>query len=251
MRRFAKAVAIVGVIIMASIIGTILGGCNGESSGDKTLAINCGQRVSGAERNVELSEEGIIACEHSTKRIEVEGDGMTEFEDIFTFTGVASGDVCATVYDYLPWHEGYNPKGFVDRYLFLHVNDKLEISRYDAFEFEKIELVESGTMAQARYYVAELVDGLVRMNAYEAIPGDEPPTEGGLKDCYVQLVGLLDEYDVQGWDGYYESNPHVLDGDSFDLTITRRDGTTLRAHGTNIAPKGFREFENAYHTMFE
>ncbi len=251
MQRFVKTTAIIGVIIMASIIGTLLGGCGGEGSGDKTLTTNCGQRVSGAERNIELSKEGIVACEHSTKRIEVEGDGMTEFEDVFTFTAASPGDVCATIYDYLPWHEGYNPKGFVHRHVFLHVNEKLELSRYDAFEFEKIELVESGTMAQARYYVAEHVDGLVRMNAYEAIPGDEPPTEGELKDCYVQLVDLLDEYDVKSWNGYYESNPHVLDGSSFGLTITRKDGTTLRAHGTNIWPNGFREFESAYHAFFK
>ena len=250
MQGLARATLIIGVIVMASIIGTLIGGCGAGDAGEKDLVINCGQRVSGAERNIELSSDRIVACEHTLKHIEVDGDGMTGYEDIFSFTGIAPGDVCATVYDYLPWHVGYNQKGFVDRRVFLHVNDKLEISRYDAFEFEKIELVKTGTMAQSQYYIAEEYYGLVRMNAYEALPEEEPPTQGELKDCYVQLVMLLDTCDVKNWDGFSENNPHVLDGSSFDLSITRKDGSMIHARGTNATPEGFREFENAYRELF-
>lgn len=88
------------------------------------------------------------------------------------------------------------------------------------------------------------------MNAYSAMMDEDPPSKGELVDCYPQLALLLMNSDVQSWDGYTGSNPHVLDGSSFSLTITRSDGSELHARGTNASPRGFNEFERTFIALF-
>ena len=65
-----------------------------------------------------------------------------------------------------------------------------------------------------------------------------------------QVTDILREHDVLSWDGYVKSNPRVLDGTSFTLSIDFGDGTTISARGTNSYPKelhaAMREIEDLF-----
>ena len=68
--------------------------------------------------------------------------------------------------------------------------------------------------------------------------------EQTVRSAYVeQMVGeqvndILRAHDALSWNGFEKSNPLVMDGSSFILSITFDDGTTISARGTNSYPKG-------------
>lgn len=66
----------------------------------------------------------------------------------------------------------------------------------------------------------------------------------------VQMTDILREHQALSWNGFAKSNPHVLDGTSFTLSIDFSDGTTISARGTNSYPKGLsasmREIEDLF-----
>ena len=53
------------------------------------------------------------------------------------------------------------------------------------------------------------------------------------------LRALIDECDLWSWNGFAGSNPDILDGESFSLSISFADGTELHAWGSNAWPKGY------------
>ena len=53
-----------------------------------------------------------------------------------------------------------------------------------------------------------------------------------------QATDILREYNALSWDGYAKSDPRVLDGTTFTLSVAFDDGTTISAWGTNSYPKG-------------
>lgn len=65
------------------------------------------------------------------------------------------------------------------------------------------------------------------------------------------LRALIDENDLWSWNGFRESNSHVLDGDSFGLRAAFADGTELSAWGSNAWPKGYSAGAQAICAYFE
>lgn len=65
------------------------------------------------------------------------------------------------------------------------------------------------------------------------------------------LRALIDENDLWSWNGFRRSNPDVLDGDSFGLSVTFADGTELNAWGSNAYPKGYSAGAQAICAYFE
>lgn len=53
-----------------------------------------------------------------------------------------------------------------------------------------------------------------------------------------QVTDILREHNALSWNGFAKSNPHVLDGTSFTLSIVFDDGKTVFAQGANSWPKG-------------
>ena len=53
----------------------------------------------------------------------------------------------------------------------------------------------------------------------------------------VQATDILRAHNALAWNGFAKSDPHMLDGTSFTLSIAFDDGTTVSARGTNSYPK--------------
>ena len=81
-------------------------------------------------------------------------------------------------------------------------------------------------MKQGRYFIQE--NG-----------GSVHPLDADLVD---ELLRIIDQCDVESWDGFDESDPYVLDGEDFSLSVTFADGMNVSAYGSNAFPEHYRTF---------
>ena len=65
-----------------------------------------------------------------------------------------------------------------------------------------------------------------------------------------KIIDILNKYEVYKWDGFKKSNPNVLDGDSFNLTIKYNDDKSISASGYMMWPKNYREVQGELDSIF-
>lgn len=77
-------------------------------------------------------------------------------------------------------------------------------------------------------------------DGYELTEDDEEPRriDGG---WVAEIVRVVREYDLMAWDGFRESNPYILDGESFFLELAFSDGAAVSASGDNAFPDGYSD----------
>ncbi len=59
------------------------------------------------------------------------------------------------------------------------------------------------------------------------------------------LEKLVHDYNLRSWAGFDDTRTDVLDGESFFLSASFLDGTTVLAHGNNAFPAGYDEAKDA------
>lgn len=64
------------------------------------------------------------------------------------------------------------------------------------------------------------------------------------------LAALCAKHDVLRWDGYDKYNRHIHDGHGFSLSVRYDDGKNMSAHGMNMSPSGFWDFDEELHELF-
>ena len=65
---------------------------------------------------------------------------------------------------------------------------------------------------------------------------DEQPIDTAAVDALMQII---DEYNVDAWDGFSKSNEYVMDGEGFLLEVELTDGTSITASGDNAFPENY------------
>ncbi len=60
-------------------------------------------------------------------------------------------------------------------------------------------------------------------------------------DLAEELRKVVQEYDMEAWDGFNKSNAYVLDGISFSLAMRFADGFSVHAYGDNVFPENYDE----------
>lgn len=65
------------------------------------------------------------------------------------------------------------------------------------------------------------------------------------------LQELYRRHDLSKWDGFDKFDRNVCDGSGFSLYVNLSNGFTMRAHGMNEFPKGFREFCRDMEAVFK
>ena len=66
-----------------------------------------------------------------------------------------------------------------------------------------------------------------------------------------QVTDILRAHDALSWNGFEKSNPLVMDGSSFILSIAFDDGTEISARGTNSRPKGLPDAMREIQSLFD
>ena len=82
-------------------------------------------------------------------------------------------------------------------------------------------------------YELEALDGEYYLTAYGAEPRK---VSASLADS---LYGVAVQYDLFKWDGFKDSDPRVLDGESFRLYMEFADGASITAGGDNAFPPNY------------
>ena len=245
MAKLVKLIAVTGVLIMgiASLFGCVSGNTGGEPMPNAgSYTIEPPRRIAGAERHVRLSRDGVVGCSSEVRPDPLDGDGMADSLDVYTFTAVAPGEVDVQVYDILPWVEGEQ----IEASFRLIVDNGLAITRVDAPAIERFELREQGSMAGWRVYEAAPGDAsMLLVSVYwEDFDGNRHD-ERALLVPPGEIAGVFIDCDVASWNGFHGSDPRVLDGYSFSFEAALSDGTTISASGSNSSPKGYPEFKAA------
>lgn len=123
----------------------------------------------------------------------------------------------------------------------------------ERLDFERITLSITGTMASTREYELQRKDDGLLATMYDG-PwnyNDDIKREDcqlsqgiGIERDYRIVAETLFRLGVEKWNGFCESDPHALDGESFSLEIVLANGNKITAHGCNAYPNGYRDFLN-------
>ena len=65
------------------------------------------------------------------------------------------------------------------------------------------------------------------------------------------VLAILNKYHVKEWNGFNKSDQNVLDGNSFNMTITEKDETHISAHGYMMWPENYREVKQELDELFK
>ena len=67
----------------------------------------------------------------------------------------------------------------------------------------------------------------------------------------AQATDILRAHNALSWDGYAKSDPRVLDGTTFTLSVAFDDGTNISAQGANNYPKGLSAAVGEIKNLFD
>jgi len=65
------------------------------------------------------------------------------------------------------------------------------------------------------------------------------------------VLVILNKYQVKNWNGFNKSDSNVLDGNSFNMSITEKDETHISAHGYMMWPENYREVKQELDELFK
>ncbi len=133
-------------------------------------------------------------------------------------------------------------------YLYMK-KEKVEITNIKYFEYYH----SAGMMMNSdERYILEKVKDSYKITVKKV---NEPPESAITKkvsiDFVQELENILKKYNVEKWDGFNKSDPNVLDGSSFSITINMTDGNHINAHGYMMYPKDYGKVVKEIEELFE
>ena len=100
------------------------------------------------------------------------------------------------------------------------------------------------------YTIPRTFEVALSRGGYRVMDDDEEshPLDPALAEELQQVVKACD---LEAWDGFHGSNPHVLDGESFSLELLFADGSMVYASGENRFPKGYYDAVDRIESIWE
>ena len=109
-------------------------------------------------------------------------------------------------------------------------------------EYEVKDELDAGGEPTGRKLILYKADGVAYENA-ETAACDEAFLE--------KLLALLEEYQVSAWDGFSMSDPNVLDGSSFAISVRFKEKEkSISARGYMSFPPHYRDVRDALEELF-
>ena len=148
------------------------------------------------------------------------------YDAVITISGLAPGTTTVAVYGRSPILEND------DALYTASVDESLNVTLTPVRAISTLYLYRSGEMRYPIYRVAREADGY-RLSV------DDGPWRDISQEAVDALLTAIDTWNVEAWDGFEGSNPHVLDGEGFLLEIRLTDGTGIVASGDNAFPENY------------
>ena len=176
----------------------------------------------GMEYTVTVMDEGLVSVERERRQEETEEPGSA-YEEVFRFTGLRAGETLAEI------RGSSSVYGYSWTALFrLVVDEKRNVTREELPELEYLYYSRNGDMVPENWEAGRFGDRYL-VGRDESYFSTDP-------ELLEELRDLVFRYGVDGWDGFNESDPYVLDGEGFTLQLRFDDGTEVRAYGSNAFP---------------
>ena len=145
---------------------------------------------------------------------------------IFTFTGVKPGTTTVSVYGFF-----FNDTATTEIYTAV-VDENLNVTLKSVRKISTFFMYRDADIDYNTYSVSYGQDGYhVSVNYEEEQKIDEESVDA--------LVAVIDEYGVERWNGFSESERHGPVEESFLLEARLTDGTYIWARGDNVFPENY------------
>lgn len=177
---------------------------------------------------VEIGDPSVLACEgeRDYRGEDPELVDGASFDQLFRFTGLAPGRTAVNVYGRSPILEND------DHAYTATVDEALNVTLEPLRAISTFFLSRNGEIYYDSYHITREPDGY-RVSVSD---GEARDIDGASMEA---LMGVIDQYGLEGWDGFDESTPYVLDGEGFWLEFTLTDGTHVQARGDNAFPEDY------------
>ncbi len=125
---------------------------------------------------------------------------------------------------------------------------KVEIKKIKYFSFG----YSTGTMinSQVNYQLTCKERCLISVKPNQ-VCSDDPTVVEVDEEFEKKLEDILVKYNVGSWNGFQKSDPGVLDGNSFNLSVSMEDNQHISASGYMMYPNNYREFVKEVGELFE
>lgn len=103
----------------------------------------------------------------------------------------------------------------------------------------------------SHHYILKVTDSVATVTVRDLMHQDYGDMTDVVDAAFVQaLEKLCAKHNVKRWDGFDKYNRLVSDGHGFTLSIEYDDDKSVYAHGMNMSPKGFWDFDEELHELF-
>ena len=100
-------------------------------------------------------------------------------------------------------------------------------------------------------YEIKVADGVATIKVEDMLHRDYGDMYDTVDAAFMDsLERLCAKHKVNRWDGYDKYNPHVCDGHGFSMSVHYDNGKSMHAHGMNMSPSGFWDFDREMHELF-
>ena len=194
----------------------------------------------GHEYTVEIGDPSILACEVTR---DYGGDDPelvdgASFETVCTFTGLAPGSTDVAISGRSPILENQ------DALYTATVDEALNVTLTPVRALSTFFLYRGGEIYRDSYRISRGPEGyLVSVSDGEPLAIDAASV--------AALERVVEDYGLERWDGFDESEPNVLDGEGFWLEIGLTDGTHILARGDNAFPEDYFEAMDALQRILD
>ena len=179
----------------------------------------------GMEYTVTVPDGEIVEVNVYRQEKEEPGGG---YEQVYVITGLKPGSTLGEVRAESPLSDYRYTALFR-----LTVDEELNVRREELPELTSLFFTRGGYLMPETWELGAL--------GWSCVLGRDGRYVSVDFELLEEVRDLLFRHGVDGWDGFSESNPDVLDGEGFSLTLTLDDGSTVQASGENSFPPGYYE----------
>lgn len=126
------------------------------------------------------------------------------------------------------------------------------VRKINITSFECVTLRLSGMRISTEYELTGGVNPTLSRYFIRYTGKDERELDVSVPCTSEEMTALLNTCHVGSWDGFHGNHPRgVSDGVMFNFTATVNGGETIKAHGSENFPDGYRELVRALDGLLE
>ena len=187
-----------------------------------------------------IGDPDILACESDVDygSAAKKAESGARHNDTFVFTGLRPGETTVAIY-------GESPIMDDDNYMYRAIVDEgLNVTLESLRNISDFYLYRSGDDDYTTCKISLTSEGYV-------LSVNDEPEQGIGEETAQELLRVIEECDMDRWDGFDEEKNALSREESFWLVIRYTDGVKIEARGDSAVPEHFQEAADRIHDILE